>query len=65
MDKAIARKLADAFGKAMQTPEFIKMAKDLEIYSKKLRSTDELTAGIVRRDKINEELFAKLGIGQK
>ena len=65
MDKAIVKKLADAFGKAMQTPEFIKMAKDLEIYSTKILSGDELRAGIVRRDKINEELFAKLGIGIK
>jgi tripartite-type tricarboxylate transporter receptor subunit TctC len=65
MEKSVVRKLADAFGKAMMTPEFIKMAKDLEIYSRKTLSGDELREGIVRRDKINEELFKKLGIGMK
>jgi tripartite-type tricarboxylate transporter receptor subunit TctC len=63
MDKSIVKKLADAFGKAMQTPEFIKMAKELEIYSTKTLSGDELRDGLIRRDKINEDLFKKLGIG--
>jgi tripartite-type tricarboxylate transporter receptor subunit TctC len=65
MEKSVVKKLADAFGKAMETPEFIRMAKDLEIYSKKTLSGDELSDALVRRDKINVELFKKLGIGIK
>jgi tripartite-type tricarboxylate transporter receptor subunit TctC len=65
IEKSIVNKLATAFKKAMATPEFIKLAKDLEIYAPKTLSGDELREGIVRRDKINEELFKKLGIGLK
>lgn len=65
MDKGIVKKLADAFRKAMATPEFIRVAKELEIYSPKTLSGDELRDGIVRRDRINDELFKKLGIAIK
>jgi len=65
MEKSIVNKLATAFGKAMATPEFIKLAKDLEIYAPKTLSGDELREGLVRRDKINAELFKKLGLGPK
>jgi tripartite-type tricarboxylate transporter receptor subunit TctC len=65
MEKSVVNKLAAAFKKAMATPEFMKLAKDLEIYAPKTLSGDELREGLVRRDKINEELFKKLGIGLK
>ncbi len=65
MEKPVVTKLANSFRKAMATPEFIRVAKDLEIYAPKTLSGDELRAGIVRRDKINEDLFKKLGIGLK
>jgi tripartite-type tricarboxylate transporter receptor subunit TctC len=65
LDKAIVSKLAGAFSKAMTTPEFIRMAKELEIYSKKTLSGDELRQALMKRDKINEELFKKLGIAAK
>jgi tripartite-type tricarboxylate transporter receptor subunit TctC len=62
MDKEVVDKLAGAFKKAMQTPEFIKLANDLEIYAKKPLFADGLRDGIVRRDKKNVELFKKLGM---
>jgi hypothetical protein len=46
----------------MMTPQFIKLAKDLEIYARKPLFGDELRQGLVRRNKINEELFKKLGM---
>jgi tripartite-type tricarboxylate transporter receptor subunit TctC len=65
MEKSVAKKLEDAFGKAMMTPEFIKLANDLEIYEKKPLFGEALRDSILRRDKKNAELFKKLGIGLK
>lgn len=65
IEKPVVKKLADAFMKAMETPEFIKLAKDLEIYTRNPLWGDELREGIIRRDKKNAELFKKLGIGIK
>jgi tripartite-type tricarboxylate transporter receptor subunit TctC len=62
MDKAIVKKLGDVFGKAMMTPEFIKMANELEIYTKKPLFGQELTDNLVRRSKTNAEIFKKLGL---
>lgn len=60
VDKAIVSKLADAFQKAMATPEFIKVAKELEIYSSKTLTGDALRASLLQRDKKNIEMFKKL-----
>ena len=65
MEKSVVKKLEDAFRKAMTAPSFIKLAKELEMYSKKTLFGDELREGIIRRDKMNEELFIKLGIAIK
>jgi tripartite-type tricarboxylate transporter receptor subunit TctC len=65
MEKSVVKKLADVFIKGTETPEFIKLAKELEIYTKNPLSGDELREGIVRRDKKNAELFKKLGMGIK
>jgi len=62
MEPSVVKKLEDALGKAMKTSEFIKLANDLEIYAKNPLSGDELRQGITRRNKINEELFKKLGM---
>lgn len=51
MEKSVVKKLADVFIKGTETPEFIKLAKDLEIYTKNPLSGDELREGIVGRDK--------------
>lgn len=65
MDKSIVKRLSDAFTKAMETPEYIKLAKELEIYVKKPFHGDELSAGIRERNRKNVELFKRLGIGLK
>ena len=65
MEKSVVKKLADVFIKGTEPAEFIKLAKDLEIYTKNPLSGDELREGIVRRDKKNAELFKKLGMAIK
>lgn len=65
MEKSVVKKLADAFKKAMTAPSFIKMAKEIEIYTKKPLFGDELREALVKRDKMMEELFSKLGIAAK
>ena len=62
MEKSVVKKLADAFGKAMETPEFIKLAKDIEIYERKTLTGDELREGIVERSNKNLELFKQFGL---
>ncbi len=63
LDKGIQKKLADAFGEAMKTPEYIKLAKELEIFTPKPLMTDELWKALMTRDQRYAELFKKLGIG--
>jgi tripartite-type tricarboxylate transporter receptor subunit TctC len=62
MERSVVKKLADAFGKAMETPEFIKLAKDIEIYERKTLTGDELREGIVERSNKNLELFKQFGL---
>ena len=65
MDPAIVKKLSDAFEKAQQAPEYIRLAKDLEIYTPKPLYGDELRKGILQRNEINAKLFTKLGMEVK
>lgn len=65
IEKPIVNKLADAFKKAMETQEFIKMAMELEIYSKTVVQGDELRDAMARRYKRNGDLFNKLGMAVK
>jgi len=44
------------------SPEFIRLAKDLEIYKKNTLHGDALRQGIMARDKVNAELLKKLGM---
>ena len=62
MERSVAKKLEDAFGKAMMTPEFIKMANELEIYTKKPLFGQELREALIKRSKINGDLYKKLGL---
>jgi tripartite-type tricarboxylate transporter receptor subunit TctC len=62
MDKAAAKKIIDAFRKAMQTPEYKKMADEIEVYTDKPLEGDELREGLQRRNGVNAELFKKLGL---
>ncbi|MBI5446509.1 MAG: tripartite tricarboxylate transporter substrate binding protein [Deltaproteobacteria bacterium] len=64
MDKEVVRKLADAFKRAMATPEYAKLANDLEITAKRPLFGNELRDGIAARDKKNVELFKVLELTQ-
>jgi tripartite-type tricarboxylate transporter receptor subunit TctC len=62
MEPSIVNKLADAFGKAMMTPEFKKVADQLEIYTKKPLFGQELTKAFSNHYKNNGELYKKVGL---
>jgi len=62
IDNSIVNKLADAFGKAMMTPEFIKLAKDLEIYTKAPLFGQKLRDALAQRNKQNVEMYKKVGL---
>ena len=65
MERGIVDKLVQAFGKAMESPDFIKTAKELETWARKFSSGDELKEKLVQTYKRNEELFRKVGMGPK
>ena len=62
IENSIVKKLINAFGKAMETPEFIKMAKDIETYTKNPLFGQELREGLIRRNKNNMEMYKKVGL---
>lgn len=62
MDKMIAKKLEDTFRKAMESPSFIKIAKEIGIYVKKPLFGDELRETEARRLANNEKLIKGLGL---
>jgi tripartite-type tricarboxylate transporter receptor subunit TctC len=62
IENLIVNKLADAFGKAMMTPEFIKLAKDLEIYTKTPLFGQKLREALIQRNKQNVEMYKKVGL---
>jgi tripartite-type tricarboxylate transporter receptor subunit TctC len=59
MDKAIANRLIEAFGKAMETPDYIKLCKELENLPKKPLFGEELFNGIFQRVKLMQKLIKK------
>jgi tripartite-type tricarboxylate transporter receptor subunit TctC len=61
MDRTIAQKLEQSFLKAVEAPDFVKLAKELEIYVKKPLAGKELTDRMFQRYKNMGELFKKLG----
>jgi tripartite-type tricarboxylate transporter receptor subunit TctC len=62
MDKAAAKKLADTYRKAMESPEFKKLANDLVTYSEKPLFLDDLKKALQQRYDFNRELVKSLGI---
>lgn len=62
METSVVNKLADAFGKAMMTPEFKRVANELEIYTKKPLFGQELTRAFIKHYKDNAELYRKVGL---
>jgi tripartite-type tricarboxylate transporter receptor subunit TctC len=65
MERPVVKKLEDAFRKGMESPAFIKIAKELSIWTNKTLSGDELKERILRINARNEEIFKKLGMGVK
>ena len=61
MEKSMVDKLGQAFLKALEAPDFVKLAKELEIYVNKPLAGNELTERMFQRYRKNEELFKKLG----
>jgi tripartite-type tricarboxylate transporter receptor subunit TctC len=62
MDKAAAKKLADTYRKAMESPEFKKLASDLVTYTSKPLFLDDLKKALRERYEFNRELVKSLGI---
>lgn len=65
LEKSIEEKLRQAFMKAIESPDFIKLAKNLEIYVNNPLSGNELRERMIQRFKKSGELFQKLGMGIK
>ena len=65
MGKSIVNKLSETFSKAMNSPDFVKLAKDMEVWTKTFLSGDELKEKLIGDYKRNMELFRKLGMGLK
>lgn len=65
MDKAIVKKLEESFKKAMDSPAYIKLAKDLEINAKNPLSGDPLREELIRRNNSFADLIKKLGMEVK
>jgi tripartite-type tricarboxylate transporter receptor subunit TctC len=62
MDRSVVKRITDAFRKAMETPEYRKVADELEIGAKNPLEGNELREGLIRNGKVNAELFKKLGL---
>jgi tripartite-type tricarboxylate transporter receptor subunit TctC len=64
MDKAAAKKLADTFRKAMESPEFKKLANDIVTYSEKPLFLDDLRKALQQRYDFSKQLVKDVGIQQ-
>ena len=64
MDKAAAKKLGDTFRKAMESPEFKKLANDIVTYSEKPLFLDDLKKALQQRYDFSKQLVKDVGIQQ-
>jgi tripartite-type tricarboxylate transporter receptor subunit TctC len=65
MEKLIRDKLANAFIKAMETPEYVNLAKSLGIWTRTpMLYTDKLTEALGKKRKQVTELGKELGLGR-
>jgi tripartite-type tricarboxylate transporter receptor subunit TctC len=62
MDKAVAKKLADTFRKAMESPEFKKLSNDIVAYTPKPLFLDDLKRALQKQHDFNRELVKSVGI---
>lgn len=65
MEKAVVEKLQGAFKRAMETPNFIKVATEVGIYDKKILLGDDLKAALVETYNTSEKMVRSLGITPK
>ncbi len=61
LEKTMVEKLGASFLKAMESPDFVKLAKDLEIYVSKPLAGNALSERMLQRYRKSDELFKKLG----
>jgi tripartite-type tricarboxylate transporter receptor subunit TctC len=62
METPVVDKLIGAFKKAINTPEYIKFAKDLEVYANKPVFGEDLKQLLIRRYQDNGALYKKIGL---
>jgi tripartite-type tricarboxylate transporter receptor subunit TctC len=65
IDRSIVMKLTEAFSETIDSPDFVRFAKQMDTWAPKFLSGDELGKEIFQRFKRNEELFRRLGMGIK
>ena len=62
LERSIVDRLGQAFLKAAETPEFVQLAKKLDIYVEKPLLGSQLSERMLQRYKKAEELFKKVGM---
>ncbi len=62
MERSVVRKLEEAFKKAMESPAYVTLAKEVDIWVKNPLSGDDLKEEMRRAYTQNEELLKKLGV---
>ena len=65
LEKPVVKRLEGAFRRVIESPEYMKFAKDLLIWTKNPLSEEDLREGFIRRSKEHEELIKRLGMGTK
>ena len=61
MERPVVKKLEEAFNKAMVSPAYVKLAKEVDIWVRNPLSGDDLKEEMRRAYTQNEELLKKLG----
>lgn len=65
MDKAIVKKLIEGFKKGMETADYVKSLKEMDIYERNPLSGDGLTERIVQKNRKYGEILGNLGMATK
>ncbi len=62
LDKGVAKKLEDTFRKAIASPEFVKMSKEIASYTKSPLFMDDLKKALEKRYDYNRKVIKGLGL---
>lgn len=62
LDKSVVKKLGDSIKKAMETPDFIKLSKEIGAYTKKPLNGEELKKALMDRSEVNGKILRSLGL---